>query len=697
MFFLALVFNLLSSYFIASIFGHFLVIFIAFFALIILNMEILSLFSAINELNAFIFSIINFCATLAIFKHKKVAFLKPNFDFERFKNTLLLDKSLAFLFSAFLIMLFVSLFLALVVPVLEPDSQTYHFLRAYEFVNQGSLKHFETSDIRALIMPINSEIFYSWLLLFKKNFHGYGILSFSAFLLAICSIWNIAERFKFAYRKRLFAIFIFSSFANVIIQIPSLQTDLVIGSLLLSALALFIWNKTYCSSLTIAIAMGTKSTGIIALLGFFILIILYELLIEKNKKLSKTKMFILFLPINFLVFSSYNYFLNLVQFNNPISNKAAYLGHTFWGGFKGYISNLIHYFFQSFDFTGFKWGYYLNDHILELKEKVFEIIKIEPYIGCNVEQSYINIFTDEQTTGFGILGFLVFLPMLFIAIFKSFFNKNKKNIFLLILALVFIINILVLARSTAYMVYSIRFVISFVALSSLILINAYRKKTILKSVILFFCLFYMLLLPLHNNRMPFFKTWEVLDKLNFNLEKFEDFSYEEKYIPVHKVAPKIYKTILSRYKNKKNIAYVKDLKSSALYLKKLKKQGYNIDFVQANLLDGKKINLYDLVILENKAQDDNVFNPNEIKKSYKLEKKAIVFESNTNLNCYFASITKNGRMVKPDDAIQRVCFTYEYLIRNKNFKLDYSEKIKLNKISGEEIIEIYYFINQNKY
>ena len=27
--------------------------------------------------------------------------------------------------------------------------------------------------------------------------------------------------------------------------------------------------------------------------------------------------------------------------------------------------------------------------------------------------------------------------------------------------------------------------------------------------------------------MPFFKTWEVLDKLNFNLEKFEDFSYEE--------------------------------------------------------------------------------------------------------------------------------------------------------------------------
>ena len=57
MFFLALVFNLLSSYFIASLGGHFLIMFVAFFALIILNIEILSLFSAISDVNLFIFSI----------------------------------------------------------------------------------------------------------------------------------------------------------------------------------------------------------------------------------------------------------------------------------------------------------------------------------------------------------------------------------------------------------------------------------------------------------------------------------------------------------------------------------------------------------------------------------------------------------------------------------------------------------------
>ena len=172
MFIMAIISNLLSSYFLASIFGNFLIIFISFFALVVLNMEILSLFSAINELNVFIFSIINLIIVSLAFKYKKATFLKFNFDFNRLKNALLLDKSLIILSIAFLTMLLITLFLASVMPVLQPDSQTYHFLRAYEYVHQGSLAHFETNDIRALVMPINSEILYSWMLLFKKNFHG---------------------------------------------------------------------------------------------------------------------------------------------------------------------------------------------------------------------------------------------------------------------------------------------------------------------------------------------------------------------------------------------------------------------------------------------------------------------------------------------------------------------------------------------
>lgn len=691
MFITVIILNLISSYLIASIFNNLLIIFIAFFAFVILNMEILSVFSNITQANIFIFTILNLIFSIIFFKLKKSAFLKPKFDLQRLKNAFLLDKSLIILSVAFLSLIFVSLFLATVMPSLEPDSQTYHFLRAYEFTKQHSLQHFETNDIRALIMPINSEIFYSWMLLFKKNFHGYGILSFFSFLLTIFSMWNIFEKFKFSYRKRLYAIFLFSSLSAIIIQMPSLQTDLLVGSLLLCAFSLFISNEIFFSSLSLAIAMGTKSTGVISILSFIILIILYEKLIEKRENLKNIKHFILFLIINFLVFSSYNYILNLLQFNNPLSNQAAYEGHKFWGGFRGYIANLINFFFQSFDFTGFKWGYYLNNEIMSIKNNFFNLININPFIGCNIEQEKVNIISDEQIIGFGILGFLVFLPAIAISLFKILFNKNKKTKLVFIAALVFIINVAVLAKSVAYMIFSIRFIVSFVCLSSIVLIFVYKKKAFYKPIILFFCLFYMIILPFHNVRMPFWQIYTKLKENNFNLNKFEDACYERKVISTLEIAPRIHETIKEKYKNKKNIAFIKNLESSALYLKKLDFEGYNVDFLVMGTLNDEKIKKYDLIILEDKVQNDNIFNPKDIKINYKIKNNKIIFNDSKNLNCFFEYRTE-GKKDETPIAIERHCFGYEYLIKNNNLKLDYSETIDIKSIKRKE--NFYYFIKK---
>lgn len=691
MYALAIILNLLSSYFIASIFGNFLIIFIAFFALVILNMEILSLFGAINETNAFILIIINFITSLSFFVIKKAKPLKPNFDFKRFKNSLVLDKSLLVLLFGFIFLLLISLFFCIIMPALEPDSQTYHFIRAYEFTKQGSLAHIMTNDIRALVMPINSEVLYAWIYLFKKNFYGYGIVSFCGFILAICSMWNICEKMKFPFRKRLFAIFIFSSFSAIIIQMQSLQTDLVVGSLFLCALALFINNSLVFSSLALAIAMGVKTTGVIGIAAFFAVIITFEALIEKNKKLEKTKLFSLFLIINFLIFSSYNYFSNLFHYGSPFSSRVAYLGHMFWGGIKGYIANLIHFFFQSFDFTGFKWGYYLNDEILAIKEKLFELINISPKIGCNIEQEKINILADEQIVGFGILGFLVFLPMVILSNIKIFFNKNKKTIFLFILAIAFIVNILILARATAYMVYSIRFIVAYVCLSSLVLINSYKKRGFLKPVILFFCLFNMLLLSTHNRRMPLPYVMNYLKEVNYNLEAFEDGCFNHKVVDIFVGTQRIYSTIKEKYSDKKKILFLKNLSSSALYLKKLEKEGYNVDFLPVGEFSEEKIENYDLIILEDKVQNDNIFSTNEIKINYKVDGEKVTFNNNNNsFNCFYYYESHLDEEVK--EAVERICFSWQFLIANKKVKLDYSDYFNL----GEEgrNTEIFYFIRK---
>ncbi len=693
MFLSAILFNFFSSYLIASLCNNFLIIFIAYFALIVLNMEILSFFSAINEINLLFFSFLNFILSFSFFKLKKGAILKPNFDIKRLINSLKLDKSLIILLISFIILNFAVLFLAIVIPAIEPDSQTYHFLRAWEFAKNQNLLHFETNDIRALIMPINSEIVYAWMLIFKKNVYGYGIVSYLSYILTIFAGWQIFEKFKYSFRKRLFAIFIFSSLSAIIIQIPSMQTNILIGALLISSLSLFLSNSKkslYFSSLALSLAIGTKTTAIISLFGFFILIIFYEILIDKNKELKKTKFFTVCLIINFIIFASYNYILNFIQFHSLFSNNAAYQGHKFWGGFKGYISNLINFAVQTFDFTGFKWGMYLNKKILLIKTDIYKFLKIPIDYGTNVTLYEINIGTDEQIAGFGILGFLAFLPMIFFNFIKFFYNKNKRTVFLFLLSCTFLINILILARSCAFMIFSVRFIVSFVCLSFGILLPLYCKKSILKPIIILFCIFYMTLIPFHIQRMPFERTLKNLKENNYSLKKLSDDYFSNKIIPVYKAGYVIKNTIEKKYKNSKNIAIIKPLESAIFYTKTLEFKGYNVDFLNGALLNKEKLKKYDLIIAIDDSQSDNVFNPIDVLNTkYTVdEHNNVKFDIDNKLNCYFQFMKlPNSDIINEKNAIERVCITTNYL--NKLYKPDYVEYTDI--LIGFKKVKLLYF------
>lgn len=700
MFLVVILLYLISSYLIASVAKNFLVVFVSFFAFVVLNMEILSLFKAISANNIAIFSILNLIFSILFFKYKKAELLKFEFDFSRFKNALKLDKSLIFMLGAFCVLLAVTLILALIIPVLEPDSQTYHFIRAYDFVKFKSLNHFEINDIRALIMPINSEILYAFMFLFKKNLFGYGIVSYFSFVAFVISFWQILEKLKFCFRKRLFSIFVFSSFASVIVQIPSLQTDIVVGSLLSIAFCLFL-NKSkilvYFSSLALALALGVKSTGIMSLGAFFVLVFLFEKFVFRTKNYKKLYLFSLFLVINFLIFSSYNYISNFIQFHNFLSNRCAFVGHSFWGGIKGYIANIIHFIFQSLDFTGFKWGYYLNNKILAFKNIVFDFLHIPITLGCNFGQEKINIITDEQTVGFGILGFLVFIPMLIKSIFVFLKSRTKKSLIVFIFGIVFLINILILSGSIAYLVYSIRFIIAFVCLSAPILVYSYSKKGLYKKIIVFFCLFYMFLLPFCIKRMPFWRAIHILKYRNFNLEQFTKDCYEGRYISVYASGYAVFDTINTRYPDKKNIAIIKTLESSMLYLTTLENENRRVDFLNAGLISKEKLKKYDLIVLEQEKQNDNVFNPKDIKIRYTENGNNIVFLDNKELNCFFKYPEDESRNFGENDAIERICFTYYYFQNIKDFKPDYKENAydRENKLfKTNDTLNIYYYVNQ---
>ena len=99
MLFIGVIFQSLISFFLASIFNLSVIFFISFFAFIILNIEILSLFKGISGQNILILTFLEFLIVGFIwFKNKKIP---STSNFKGFlielKNSLLADKSLLFL------------------------------------------------------------------------------------------------------------------------------------------------------------------------------------------------------------------------------------------------------------------------------------------------------------------------------------------------------------------------------------------------------------------------------------------------------------------------------------------------------------------------------------------------------------------------------------------------------------------------
>ncbi len=452
---LSFLLTIFSTYFLASVFGSFAYIFPIMLGLIILNIEILSLFRAIDFPWILLLNVLTLVLILVVWVKKGRPVLRPDMgslkaEFKRILNCFKLDKSFIILGAGLVFLMATGFVLAAFLPVNEPDALEYHAYRVIVWAQQGFINHFDTFDSRNLVMPINSEIIYTWIYTLTKKDAGFGLLEFFSYVFGISGLWMFLSRLKISYRKKLWTIFIFSSFAGVISQISSTQTDLLVGTLLLYSMIFFYdyvnieanpekkvapdictktsFTKGFFSSLCFGIALGVKSTGFIAGLPLLILFFIYA---YRKKVLKRFLWFFIALGINFIVFSSYNYILNFIDYLNPFGAQLSINRHGFFGGFKGFIANFVRYNIQLLDFSGFSIGYYLSGPVFAIKNGIFSILNISPETGVITEIENLNYTLSERTMGFGITGVLVFIPCLFFAFFnliKFTVLKIKKNI-----------------------------------------------------------------------------------------------------------------------------------------------------------------------------------------------------------------------------------------------------------------------------
>lgn len=622
LFFISFILVFSSSYFLTSVIAPkksilgFFYLFIIAFAQIVLTFEILSLFTAISQLGVFTLNILFLVSSMYIWfkKSKPLWSLDCNEFRSRFNNSLKLDKTLMWLYVGFLVFLISAFILCLLFPITSSDASSYHAARCLFWIFQGNLNHFDVPDVRNLCLPINSELLYSWVLILVKKDVFLGFFSFVGYVMSIVAIYNILGLWGYCVRKRLWIIFILSSFSSVIIQASSTETDIIIAGLILSSTFLFWYalkDKTnskipiFMASLAYALAIGTKTTSLIAApgAGLFLLGLCWY-----HKKYKPFILFLVFGIINFLFFSSYNYVLNFLQFGNFLGPTSFMVVSKNYYGLAGAISNFVKYIFMFFDFTGFRWADYINPEMTHFRTSILNFLHVG-YVpdGLYTRNYEVNRYLIEPFMGAGILGFLVYLPCVFWAFIKPIFKpRSKKTWFVFAFALVFIINLAVLSFLLAYMVFSVRFVMSFMVISSPILVYSYfSNRNPLKYVIIAFALFYLIIVSTHIWPRPFYILGRMV-KEHWSFTYLRELAACKNYevVPEYtdQTCPLVKQIKRNWYNYKKILVFFYHI-DDIFRLKQLEFEGYKIDF--ALMEDAKTIdfNKYDLIISSNHGQE----------------------------------------------------------------------------------------------
>ncbi|MBQ9688474.1 hypothetical protein IJV79_02425, partial [bacterium] len=427
--------------------------------------------------------------------------------------------------------------------------------------------------------------------------------AFVGYLLTVVASFNLMGLMHFAYRRRLWIIFLLSSFASVIVQVSSTETDIIITALVLSSMYLF-WSgvkegkrvPVYFAALCYALAIGTKTPSILMIpsVGFFMLAIC-----AYYKKLKPFLTFLGFGVVNFVVFSAYNYVLNLVHYGNIAGSEYFMIVSKNYDGFRGACANFIKYLFMFVDFTGFRWSDYLMNDLINLRTSVLSFFNLAGMQdGIYSTDTHFQRSLIEQLMGAGILGFLVFLPCWIISLFMG-LSKKRNRRKLCVFGIMMLINLAVISYSLSYMTYSVRFLMSFMLLSAPVLYYSYfSNRNILKYVIIYFATFYLALVSTHIWVRPFFKvvnfmkTYPSVQKVR-EVAVCQNFYVEE----TPRIDCKVRAHIKS-YPKDTRFLYLPEAGTNYVGIAKLILEGYRIDIGEAERLSFGEGDLdeYDVII-----------------------------------------------------------------------------------------------------
>jgi hypothetical protein len=152
------------------------------------------------------------------------------------------------------------------------DSQEYHLQRQVYWIQQGSVEHFATSNLRQVAMPPLSEYAGMTLMVLTGGDRYHNLIQWAAFALALGAVSLIARRFNRSPTSQLLAAVWTVTIPLAFMQASTTKNDVIVlllagllayWSLLLDSTARLRWPLVMLMGLAFGELILTKGTGLI--------------------------------------------------------------------------------------------------------------------------------------------------------------------------------------------------------------------------------------------------------------------------------------------------------------------------------------------------------------------------------------------------------------------------------------------------
>lgn len=334
-----------------SITDRLLVLFIFYFAQIVLTQLTLGIMGALYLKNLILLNLIVF-SVLWNLSRKNIG--AASAGYLRDDASLLLNsKLIIFVFSVVLGFGLVKVLINLVNPPFGWDDINYHFTFPVEWLKHANLENPITvfDDPSPTYYPINGSLFFFWLMLPFRNVFIADLGQVPFFILGFLAVYSLGKKLGLKIEHAFIAACLFSLIPNYFKQLEIAYVDVMVGALFLAGLNfLFLLKEEFSLeniviySLTLGLLLGVKTVALPYSLLLFVPFI-YQCVRNIDRPYA------LFLSVIIvLLFGGFSYIRNLLETGNPLYPLDFKLfGKTIFKGVMDHATYRAHFTLKDYD------------------------------------------------------------------------------------------------------------------------------------------------------------------------------------------------------------------------------------------------------------------------------------------------------------------------------------------------------------